>query len=258
VADGSTPTAGSIEVCGVPTGSEVAFWDATQWEHFSSQSYSAGCVTGQVSNSTTPTIAQVVGATTWVAAGSPVTATSTSVLALPSSSETGQTVMYTATVNPNPVSGTVAFYDDGSPISGCSSQALATGGVATCSSAPSPARDHIITATYSGDASDGTSSGTVTLPVGPAITSSAFGYAVNGTAFSFTVTTAGAPVPSLKEIGKLPKGLRFHNNGNGTATIAGTPIGAAVKNHALTLRAVFGKGKKRRLATQPFTLVIAG
>ena len=53
-----------------------------------------------------------------------------------------------------------------------------------------------------------------------------------GTAGSFTVETATtqsptAPeVPSLSVVGRVPAGLTFTDNGDGTATIAGTPTTA--------------------------------
>jgi hypothetical protein len=59
------------------------------------------------------------------------------------------------------------------------------------------------------------------------ITSGNMAAIVAGSAFSFTVTTDGVPVPTLsKGAGRLPKGLTFVSNGNGTATIS-TP-GASV------------------------------
>ena len=40
---------------------------------------------------------------------------------------------------------------------------------------------------------------------------------------SYTVTTTGYPAPTITETGALPAGLTFTDNGNGTATISGTP-----------------------------------
>ena len=57
----------------------------------------------------------------------------------------------------------------------------------------------------------------------PAFTSSSTASFTTGTAGSFAVTTAGTPVPALSEAGTLPGGLSFHDNGNGTATLSGTP-----------------------------------
>ena len=39
----------------------------------------------------------------------------------------------------------------------------------------------------------------------------------------FTVTTAGTPTPAITVTGTLPAGVTFVDNGDGTATLAGTP-----------------------------------
>ena len=60
----------------------------------------------------------------------------------------------------------------------------------------------------------------------PTITSAAAATFTVGTAGSFTVTTGHAyPAATTLSIGTvvLPTGLSFHDNGDGTATIAGTP-----------------------------------
>ena len=44
-----------------------------------------------------------------------------------------------------------------------------------------------------------------------------------GAAGSLTVTAAGYPIPTLGVTGALPTGVSFHDNGDGTATLAGTP-----------------------------------
>jgi hypothetical protein len=64
-----------------------------------------------------------------------------------------------------------------------------------------------------------------TLVVGqkPSITSSGVAEFTHGKASSFTVTTVGYPVPSVSLIGPMPPGLKFKDNGNGTATLSGTP-----------------------------------
>jgi hypothetical protein len=36
----------------------------------------------------------------------------------------------------------------------------------------------------------------------------------------FTVTATGTPTPALTELGQVPAGITFTDNGNGTATIA--------------------------------------
>ncbi len=71
--------------------------------------------------------------------------------------------------------------------------------------------------------------------------------------FTYTVTTNGYPAPTLTKTGALPAGVTFTNNGDGTATIAGTPTvdgsftikvsaksaaGAAAQNITITVTAV--------------------
>ena len=58
------------------------------------------------------------------AAAQAVTITTVASSANPSA--VGQTVIYTATVSPVPDGGTVAFSDNGTPITGCSSRHVAT------------------------------------------------------------------------------------------------------------------------------------
>jgi hypothetical protein len=93
--------------------------------------------------------------------------------------------------------------------------------------------------------------------VGPdarAITSSNAVSATKGAPFSFRITTSGTPTPSIARVGALPKGLRFRDNHNGTATISGTPHKAGVRY--LTIRATFGSGKTRSIVLQGFSVAI--
>jgi len=57
----------------------------------------------------------------------------------------------------------------------------------------------------------------------PTITSLSTATVVAGTPFSFTVTSTGAPTPSIRIAGKLPKGLVL-SGGSGTETISGTAL----------------------------------
>src|SRR5262249_25866466 len=86
----------------------------------------------------------------------------------------------------------------------------------------------------------------------PALTSSNADLESFGVPFSFTVTTDGYPVPTLTKTGTLPSGVTFTDNGNGTATIAGTPAMTAVGVYTLTLKAKSTAGT----TTQSLTLTI--
>ena len=82
----------------------------------------------------------------------------------------------------------------------------------------------------------GTTSATVVLGQTLSITSSSAVAMVVGTPSTFTVTTQRSPVPKLTESGKLPPGLTFVDNKNGTATLKGTPTGAS-KTYVLKITA---------------------
>ena len=87
----------------------------------------------------------------------------------------------------------------------------------------------------------------------PAITSVKSTSFMGGAAGSFTVTTTGSPTPSLSESGALPAGVTFVDNGNGTATLSGTPASGSDGTYALTFTANNGVGSP---ATQSFTLTV--
>jgi hypothetical protein len=61
-------------------------------------------------------------------------------------------------------------------------------------------------------------------------------------------------VPRISRRGRLPAGVSFANNGDGTATISGTPGQAAAGRYPLKLTARSHAGT----ATQAFALAITG
>jgi hypothetical protein len=82
--------------------------------------------------------------------------------------------------------------------------------------------------------------------------------AIAGSSFLFTVSTTGTPTPSLKKKGKLPAGLHFRNNHNGTATIWGVPNPkTAIGTRQITILATYGKRKAKQVTTQLFTLTVS-
>ena len=102
-------------------------------------------------------------------------------------------------------------------------------------------------------ASTVTSTDSITIDSPPAITSA------NSTAFtvgsfgSFTVTTTGTPTSNLSKAGTLPSGINFQDNGNGTATLAGTPAAGTGGAHLITITAQNGTSPS---ATQSFALAV--
>ena len=94
---------------------------------------------------------------------------------------------------------------------------------------------------------------TVVVGSAPAITSTSTATAVTGNPFSFTVAATGYPTPSLGQSG-LPADFTFTDNGNGTATISGTPVASDINTYTVNLTAVNGTGT----ATQALTLSVIG
>jgi hypothetical protein len=111
-----------------------------------------------------------------------------------------------------------------------------------------------ITVTASnGVGSNATQSFTLTVNQAPAITSVNSASFPVGTADTFTVTTTGFPNSTLSETGALPSGVTFVNNGNGTATLAGTPAAGTGGTYTITITASNGVSPN---ATQTFTLMV--
>src|SRR5207248_3508655 len=71
----------------------------------------------------------------------------------------------------------------------------------------------------------------------------------------FTITTSGSPVAKITSSGKLPGGVKFIDNGDGTATLFGRPGSGngLLGDYALTFTASNGAPP---VATQNFTLTI--
>jgi hypothetical protein len=131
-------------------------------------------------------------------------------------------------------------------------------GTAYLSGYPDTGTDGTYNFTIVADTGNGvpTVSQNFTLVVGtsaPTITSAASTILTVGTAGSFTITTTASPTASIKESGALPQGVSFKDNGDGTATLSGTPTGAA-GTYKLTLDAHNGLGTD---ATQTLTLTIS-
>jgi Bacterial Ig-like domain (group 3) len=170
------------------------------------------------------------------------------------------TVSSTSTVNAGAVTFTVV---------NSSNQVVSTGTLGTVSngaasaSLPLPAGlaagTYTIEAAYSGSADFLASSGNGTLTVDqpPSITSGPTATFVVGSDGSFTVQATGfpgGPGISFTESGSLPMGVSFTDNGDGTATLAGTPAkGDKAAAYALVITASNGVSPA---AVQDFTLVV--
>jgi hypothetical protein len=97
---------------------------------------------------------------------------------------------------------------------------------------------------------------TITVDQPPDITSSVTAHFTVGTSSAFTITTTGYPIAAITEDGALPEGVVFQDNGNGTATIQGSPaLSAEGGNFILTVTA---DNDAAPSATQTVRLVIYG
>ena len=132
-----------------------------------------------------------------------VEATTTTVGSSTPTSAYGQSVTFTATVDPADGGGTVAFSADGASIAACDAQPLAlVGGSygATCTTSTLAIGNHMIGATYSGDAVAAGSTGSTNELVAAAaqaitFTSSAPSPAAVGGTYAVTATGGGSGNP---------------------------------------------------------------
>ena len=131
-------------------------------------------------------------------------------------------------------------------------------GTATIGGTPTSAGafPFVITAS-NGVAPDTTQTFTATVNKSPTFTSADHATFPAGTAGTFTVTTApGVPAATaLSETGTLPTGVTFTDNGDGTATLAGTPAAGTGGNYPLTVTAA-AVGGTSTPTTQTFTLTV--
>jgi hypothetical protein len=129
-------------------------------------------------------------------------------------------------------------------------------GTATLSGTPAAnsAGTYPLTITASnGVGSNATQSFTLTVDAVPAITSADSVQFTTTTAGSFTVQSTGYPTPAVSETGALPSGVTFVDNGDGTATLSGTPADGSQGSYPLTITASNGVAPN---ATQSFTLTV--
>jgi uncharacterized repeat protein (TIGR01451 family) len=95
---------------------------------------------------------------------------------------------------------------------------------------------------------------TLTVQDGPVVTSANTATFTAGAPGTFTVTTTGFPTPTLAIGGDaLPSGLTFVDNGDGTATLAGTPATGSGGVYGLTFIASNSAGSS---TPQQFTLAV--
>jgi hypothetical protein len=105
-----------------------------------------------------------------------------------------------------------------------------------------------------GDPGSATVVVTVVAPSPPTITSPATVLSGEGAPFSSTITAVGSPIPSIALSGPLPDGVAFTDNGDGTASLSGTPAAGSAGVYPVTITAANGIAPD---AQQAFTLTVA-
>lgn len=124
-------------------------------------------------------------------------------------------------------------------------------GTATIAGVPLPDSPGAYAITITATNPLGATSQTFTFNVDspPVITSADSASAATGTPFSFTVTAAGFPSPSLKKTGTLPKGISWHA---ATGTLSGTPAASSTGTYPISFSATNSSGT----VSQTFTLTV--
>lgn len=113
----------------------------------------------------------------------------------------------------------------------------------------------IIIKAQNGVSPDATQVFTLTVNEAATITSGNSATFIVGTAGSFTVFTGHSypSFPTLSELGSLPPGVTFNDNGNGTGTFTGTPNASTSGVYNLIITAANGVGTP---VNQSFTLSV--
>jgi beta-glucosidase len=164
--------------------------------------------------------------------------------------QTGTTGSFTVSTNSMP---TATLTESGALPAGVTFTDNGDGTATISGTAPSTVGTYPITITASNGVSP-TVRQAFTFYAGtqPAITSGSSAVLVAGKAGSFTVTTTGYPNAAITESGALPTGVTFTGNGDGTATLAGTPASGTQGAYPLSVTADNGLTP----ATQSLTLTV--
>jgi hypothetical protein len=126
---------------------------------------------------------------------------------------------------------------------------------ATLSGVPAPGTGGQYSISFTASNSQGSDTQPFLLTVNetPSFTSANNVHLQAGTPANFTVTTLGFPKPAITKSGTLPAGVTFTDNGNGTATLGGTPSAGSGGTYVLDLSAANVVGTAHQ---NPFTIVV--
>jgi hypothetical protein len=177
----------------------------------------------------------------------PMSTTTTSLAASPTSAVTNQTVTLTATVSAwSPPSGTVSFANHGAAIAGCTNRPVTASGsanVATCqTSFTASSSPEALTAAFTPAGGSGLS--------GSTSPSDTLGVAKDATAAALSVSNATPPIGSSVTYtatvtpahgGATPSGpVQFVDNGGGIGSCAAQPLTAAGSSSTATCTVSYG------------------
>jgi hypothetical protein len=93
----------------------------------------------------------------------------------------------------------------------------------TSTAAPGVTYVNLRITAHNGVGADSTQKVTLHLGHSPIFATASTAAFLPGQATSFTIMTSAAPAATLTVSGNLPRGIRFHDNGDGTATLSGKP-----------------------------------
>jgi hypothetical protein len=241
---GNVSTVGSGVSLGASSGAAL---DATDnWWGCNTGPGTAGCDTAAGSPTVSPRLVLTATASPATVVGP--TATSTITAALTTDS-LGSAI---GSANLGAFAGLQVGWSDPLPSGatvGAASSTISSGTASTTYNSQSTSGPGHVLATLD----NGTATASVTVNRTPTITSANTVTFTVGTAGSFTVTTTGYPSPAISKTGTLPAGLSFTDNGNGTATLAGTPAAGSGGTYPLSLTANNGVAPN---ATQTLTVTV--
>jgi hypothetical protein len=112
-------------------------------------------------------------------------------------------------------------------------------GTATISGTPKGSASGVYRVALTARNRNGTASQLLTLTVNraPGVETLVAIRGTEGAALTRDISVGGYPAPALAETGQLPAGLSFTDNGNGTASIAGTPAPGSHGRYAVGITA---------------------
>jgi alpha-tubulin suppressor-like RCC1 family protein len=116
-------------------------------------------------------------------------------------------------------------------------------GTATISGIPANAAGvYPLTLTAQNEYGTATQAFTLTVTRAPVVKNIPATRATVGIALNLAITAAGYPLPALTESGALPAGLTFTDNGNGTASLAGSPTAGSGGSYPIKVTAANSSG----------------